>query len=157
MAPPVRKVPFAVKDPLKQELERLVMTGILQPVDVPTNWISSMVVVKKSNGKIRLCIDRKPLNAALKRNHYPLPVIDDLLPLLVKFKVFSVVDARNGFWHVQLDNESSFFKRFLGMVKYLQKFAPNLSEVTAPMRDLLKQRNEFHWDKEVQGQTFKQV
>ena len=43
------------------------------------------------------------------------------------------------------------------MVKYLEKFAPNLSEVTAPMRDLLKQRNEFHWDKEVQGQTFKQV
>ena len=84
-------------------------------------------------------------------------MIDDLLPLLVKAKVFSVVDARNGFCHVQLDNESSFLKRFLGMVKYLQKFAPNLSEVTAPMRDLLKQRNEFHWDKEVQGQTFKQV
>ena len=97
VALPVRKVPFAVKDPLKQELERLLRTGILQPVDVPTNWISSMVVVKKSNGKIRLCIDPKPLNAALKRNHYPLPVIDDLLPLLAKAKVFSIVDARNGF------------------------------------------------------------
>ena len=34
-------------------------------------------------------------------------------------------------------------KIFLGMVNYLQKFAPNLSEVTAPMRDLLKQRNVF--------------
>ena len=284
VALPVRKVPFAVKDPLKQELERLVKTGILQPVDVPTNWISAMVVVKKSNGKIRLCIDPKPLNAAHKRNHYPLPVIDDLLPLLAKAKVFSLVDARNGLWHVQLDNESSFLttfgteggrfrwtrmpfgispapeefqrrleqaleglervkpifddilifgvgetqaealadhdaklralfercrkkgiklnkkkvklrctevkfmgdvicqdglkpdpdkvqgirempaptskqdlKRFLGMVNYLQKFAPNLSEVTAPMRDLLKQRNEFHWDEEVQGHSFKQV
>ena len=48
-------------------------------------------------------------------------------------------------------------KRFLGMVNYLQKFAPNLSEVTAPMRDLLKQRNEFHWEEEVQGHSFKQV
>ena len=93
-----------MKDSLKQELERLVKTGILLPVDVPTNWISSMVVFKKSNGKIRLCIAPKPLNAALKRNHYSLPVIDDMLPLLGKAKVFSVVDARNGFWHVQLGN-----------------------------------------------------
>ena len=37
VALPVRKVPFAVKDPLKQKLEHLVKTGILQPVDVPTN------------------------------------------------------------------------------------------------------------------------
>ena len=71
-----------------------------------------MVVVKKSNGKIRLCIDPKPLNEALKRNHYPLPVIDDLLPLLAKAKVFSAVDAKNGFWHVQLDDESSFLTTF---------------------------------------------
>ena len=54
---PVRKLPFVLRDPLKQELERLVKT------DVPTNWISSMlVVIKKSNGKIRLCTDPKPLS-----------------------------------------------------------------------------------------------
>lgn len=56
VVPPVRKVPFAIKEPLNQELDRLVKTGILIPVDVPTDWISSMVVVKKSNGRIRLCI-----------------------------------------------------------------------------------------------------
>jgi len=71
-----------------------------------------MVVAMKSNGKIRLCIDPKPLNQALKRNHYPLPVIDDLLPELSKAKVFSVVDAKNGFWHVQLDTDSSFLTTF---------------------------------------------
>ena len=59
MALPVRKVPFAIKEPLKQELDRLVK--IVMPVDVSTDWTSSMVVVKKSNGKIRLCIDPKPL------------------------------------------------------------------------------------------------
>ena len=282
---PVRKFSFAMKEPLKQELDRLVKTGILIPVDVPTDWISSMVVVKKSNGKIRLCIDPKPLNQALKRNqYYPLPVIDDLLPRLVNAKVFSVVDAKNGFWHVQLDSESSLLttfgtpwgrfrwtrlpfgispapeefqrrlecalegldgvkpifddilvfgvgetqaealsdhdaklkalfercrtksiklnkdklklrckevkfmghvicqdglkpdpdkvqgiaemptpsskqdvKRLLGMVNYLQKFASNLSEITAPMRDLSKDGNQFQWDEQVQGRSFKQV
>ena len=88
---PVPKVPR--HRPVAQE--------ILKPVDTPTDWASSIVVVMKSNGKIRLCIDPKPLNQALKCNCYPLPVIDDLLPELSKAKVFSVVDAKNGFWHVQ--------------------------------------------------------
>ena len=46
-------------------------------------------------------------------------------------------------------------KRLLGMVNYLQKFALNLSETTAPMRELLKQKNQFLWDEEVQGRSFK--
>ena len=66
---PVRKIPLAIKEPLKKEIDRLVCQGILKPVDTPTDWVSSMVVVLKSNGKIRLCIDPKPLNQALKGNH----------------------------------------------------------------------------------------
>ena len=37
-------------------------------------------------------------------------------------------------------------KRFLGMVNYLQRYAPNLSQATAPLRDLLKETNQFCWD-----------
>ncbi|KAK3706238.1 hypothetical protein QZH41_003700 [Actinostola sp. cb2023] len=85
---------------------------ILTKVEAPTDWISAMVATKKRNGKIRLCIDPKPLNQALKRNHYPLPVIDDILPLLSNAKVFTFVDAKNGFWHVPLDIESSFLTTF---------------------------------------------
>ena len=109
---PVRKVPFAVQEPLRQELERLVTKGILEPVDISTDWVSSMVVVKKANRKMRLCIDPKSLNQALRRNYYPLPVIDDLLPQLRNTKVFSVVDAKNSFWHVKLDEESSLLTTF---------------------------------------------
>ena len=101
-----------MKEPLKKEIDRLVAQEILKPVDTPTDWVSSMVVGMKSNGKIRLCIDPKPLNQALKNNHYPLPVIDDMLPELSKAKVFSVVDAKNGFWHVQLETDSSFLTTF---------------------------------------------
>lgn len=109
---PVRKVPLSVQQTLKNEIDRLLKLDILAPVDTPTGWISTMVVVQKSNGKIRLCIDSKPLNKVLKRNHYFLPVIDDLLPRLANAKVFSVVDAKNGFWHVPLDAESSYLTTF---------------------------------------------
>ena len=103
---------LAVKEPLKKEIDRLVAQEILKPVDTPTDWVSSMVVVMETNGKICLCIDPKPLDQVLKRNHYPLPVTDDLLPELSRAKVFSIVDAKNGFWHVQLDTDSSFLTTF---------------------------------------------
>ena len=48
----------------------------------------------------------------MKRNHYPLPTIEDVLPLLSNAKLFTVLDARNGFWHVQLDTDSSYFTTF---------------------------------------------
>ena len=48
-------------------------------------------------------------------------------------------------------------KRLLGMVNYLQKFASNLSAITAPIRDVLKDGNQFRWDEQVQGRSFKQV
>ena len=101
-----------MKPRLKEELARLRKIGVIKPVDTPTDWVSSLVVVKKPNGKLRVCIDPKPLNKALKRSHYPLPVIDDLLPDLSKAKVFSVCNVKNGFWHVELDEASSYLTTF---------------------------------------------
>jgi hypothetical protein len=48
-------------------------------------------------------------------------------------------------------------KRLMGMVNYLQRFTPNLSDVSAPLRDLLKEENQFHWDEDVQGRSFGEV
>lgn len=61
---------------------------------------------------VRLCVDTKPLNQALKRNHYPLPTIEDVLPELTNARCFTVLDAKNGFWHVSLDEESSYATTF---------------------------------------------
>ncbi|XP_028415786.1 uncharacterized protein K02A2.6-like [Dendronephthya gigantea] len=104
---PSRRVPFAVKPKLKAELDRLADLGVITLVDEPTDWVSNLVIATKESGDIRLCIDPKQLNGALKRERYPIPVIDDVLPDLAKAKVFTKVDARNGYWHVQLDEPSS--------------------------------------------------
>ena len=76
VALPVRKLLLAIKGPLMKEIDRLVQRGILESVITPTDWNLLMVVVLKSNGKIRMCIEPKPSSKALKRNHYPLSVID---------------------------------------------------------------------------------
>ena len=57
-------------------------TGIICKVTTPTDWVSSLVVVKKSNNDIRVCIDPTNLNKAIKRPHYPLPIFEDVIPKL---------------------------------------------------------------------------
>lgn len=104
---PCRKLPFALQDDVKHELERLVKRGVLVPVDEPTPWVSQMAVVRKPNGSLRICIDPQPLNEALMREHYKLPVLDDVLPDLKDAKLFSKLDVKEAFWHVRLDKESS--------------------------------------------------
>ena len=107
-----QRVPVALKQALKDELMRLEEKGIIKEVNTPTDWVSSMVTVKKKSGKIRLCIDPKPLNKALKRSHYMLPVIEVIIPELASAKVFTVCDVKNGFWHIELDEESSYLTTF---------------------------------------------
>lgn len=102
----VRRVPVAVKAQLKTELERLEKFQVIERVEKPTSWVSSLVVVKKSNGKLRLCLDPKALNEALQRGTYRMPTLDDVLLELSNAKIFSVADVKNGFWHVELDDES---------------------------------------------------
>ena len=104
---PPRRVPFALKDKLKSQLDRLEGLQMIQKVKELTEWVSSLVVVEKPNGKLRICIDLGHLNKALKRSYYPLPVIEDGLPELSDVKVFSKADLKDGFLHIELDDESS--------------------------------------------------
>ena len=108
---PPRRIPIALKQRLKNELDRLETENIIVPVTETTTWVSSLVVVEKPH-KLRICIDPRDLNKAIMRSHYPLPVLEDILPNLSKAKVFSVLDAKDGFWHVTLDNESSLLTTF---------------------------------------------
>ncbi|PFX14758.1 Retrovirus-related Pol polyprotein [Stylophora pistillata] len=79
---PCHKLPIALQEDVKQELDRLVDIGILIPVEEPSVWVSQMAVVKKPDGSLRICIDPQPLNEALQREHYRLTTLDDVLPNL---------------------------------------------------------------------------
>ena len=59
---PPRKIPFSLKDQVKNKLDELEAKGILAKVDEPTAWVSNMVIAKKKNGDLRICIDPKHLN-----------------------------------------------------------------------------------------------
>ena len=97
---PCPRIPIALADRVKTELSALVDNGIIAPVHEPADWVNQMAVVEKPNGKLRICIDPQTLNVALKREHYRLPVLDDILPELRKAQVFSKLDVKHAFWHV---------------------------------------------------------
>ena len=109
---PDRRVPTALREPLKKELQRLVDLGVIAAIDQPTDWVSNIVVAVKKSGDLRVCIDPQGLNKALKRERYQLPILEDLLPELSKARVFTTIDLKAGYWHVTLDEPSSLMTTF---------------------------------------------
>ena len=109
---PARRVPHSLKSKLKQALEKNVRLGVLKKVDQPTDWVSNLVIVEKKNGSLRLCLDPKDLNKAIKREHYRIPTIQEITSEFVGKSVFSTLDLKDGYWQVILDESSSLLCTF---------------------------------------------
>lgn len=116
--PPVihapRRVPISMKDDIKRELDEMISQGIIAKVreGEPTSWVNSLVYRRKPNGRLRICLDPKDLNAAIKRDHHVTPTLEEILPKLSGAKHFSILDAKCGYWNVVLDNDSSYLTTF---------------------------------------------
>ena len=110
--PPYR-ILQALHSRVTDELDRMEKLEIVTKVDEPTDWVNSIVIVEKPQSKsLRICIDPKSLNSAIKCKHYRTRTIDDLLHKLKGAKIFSKVDARSGYWNVKLSKESSYLTTF---------------------------------------------
>ena len=115
---PPRRLPVAMTERVQRKLEEMVAANIIEQVDHPTDWVSSMLVVTKPSTeaegetKLRICLDPRDLNLAIKREHFPMPTIEEIATSLNGAKLFSVFDASNGFWQVELDDESSSLTTF---------------------------------------------
>ena len=111
---------------VQRKLEEMTTDGIIEQVNQPTDWVSSMLVVSKPSteadgeSKTRICLDPRDLNVAIKRENFPIPTIEEIATRLHGANVFSVFDASNGFWQVELDKESSFLTTFNTPVLALQ-------------------------------------
>ena len=81
--------------------------NVIAKVDEPTEWVSSLVIVEKKNGNLRICLDPRDLNKAIMREHYKLPSREEIASQFTGAKIFSKLDASSGFWQVQLDDASS--------------------------------------------------
>ena len=108
---PPRRVPVALRNQIKEKLDEMVASGILAPATEPTEWVSSMLVIVKPN-KLRICLDPRDLNKAIRHKHYQVPTVQEVSTRLSQAKKFTVVDAKDGFWQKRLDTDSSYKTTF---------------------------------------------
>ena len=97
--PPYRMAPTELRE-LKAQLEELLSKGFIRPSISP--WGAPVLIVKKKNGSLRLCIDYKQLNRVTIRNQYPLPRIDELFDYLQGSRVYSKIDLRSGYHQLRV-------------------------------------------------------
>lgn len=104
---PPRRVPLVIESKVKDYLQQLAAQEIVSPVEEPRSWVSHMLIREKPNGSIRVCLDPKDLNQAIKRNYYQIPSVEHIQSQLAGNEYFTVVDLKDGFWHCVLDPASS--------------------------------------------------
>ena len=80
---------------------------ITEPIKKPTDWVNGLVIVKKPNGKLRICLDPRPCNNAIKREHLHLPTAEEIFSQITGACFFSKLDASLGCWQIKVDEESS--------------------------------------------------
>ena len=99
-------VPYALVDSVSQELKSLVEKGVLEPVK-HSKWASPLVVVRKKDKGIRLCVDYKAtVNRFTETEHYPLPKLNDILASLSDCTWFTVLDLSNAYQQLQISEKS---------------------------------------------------
>ena len=105
---PIRLRPYRIhhneKEELNSILQELLENKLIRPSVSP--WAAPVVLVKKKNGGIRLCMDYRKLNSITKKDSFPLPRIDDVLDLLHGQKYFSTLDLASGYWQIEMDDSS---------------------------------------------------
>ncbi|XP_012850074.1 PREDICTED: uncharacterized protein LOC105969843 [Erythranthe guttata] len=87
-----------------EEVKRLLEAGHIREIQFPT-WLSNAVLVKKAEGKWRMCIDFRDLNQACPKDHYPLPRIDQLVDSTAGCAMLSMMDASQGYHQIRLAEE----------------------------------------------------
>ena len=100
-------------DKVKQELDVMEAQGDISKVQQITPWCTGMVVVKRKNEGVRICVNLKPLNQCILRQHHPLLKVDDILGQLTGATMFSKLDVNSGFWQVPLAEKSRLFTTFI--------------------------------------------
>lgn len=114
-------VAIALRQQVEDQLNRLLKMGIIERVNGPSPWVSPVVIVIKDNGDIRLCIDMRRANTAIRREYHMIPTLDDLLARLNGSKWFSRLDIKDAYHQVELHESSRYITTFithLGMFRY---------------------------------------
>lgn len=115
------RVPAALVEKTKEKLQWMLQKGIIERVTEPVDWISPMLVIPKANGDIRICVDMRAANKAIRCIKHPLPNLEHFRVTLKKYIVFTKLDLSNAYHHLPLSMNSRMITTFwsnMGLLRY---------------------------------------
>lgn len=101
---------FAYKEKLREIVNDLLSRGIIKRSNSP--YCARVVPVRKKDGRMRLCVDLRPLNQRVVKQKHPFPIIEDCISLLGDKRVFTLLDLRDGFHQIKVDEQSTKYFSF---------------------------------------------
>ncbi|MCO5563547.1 hypothetical protein L7F22_017192 [Adiantum nelumboides] len=104
VAQKLRRVGVVQQEAPLTEVNKLLKAGFIYPV-TNSEWVSLVVVISKKNGKQRVCVDYKLLNAATKRGHFPLPFQDEILNEEARHERYTICDGYSGYYQIRIAEE----------------------------------------------------
>ena len=116
--PPYR-LPQAYRDTVKSELQDMLSAGIIEPST--SEWSAPIVLVKKKDGSLRLCVDYRKLNHISEGDAYPMPRIDELIDRVGGSTYISTLDLTKGYWQVPVaesDRPKTAFSTPFGLYQF---------------------------------------
>lgn len=117
-----RRLAYADKEKLQVLLNNLLEDGTIRESTSP--YASPIVLCRKKDGNLRLCIDYRELNKIIIKDNFPTPIIDDYLDRLREKKIYSTLDLKNGFHHnIRMAESSIKYTAFvtpMGQFEYLK-------------------------------------
>lgn len=113
------RTPLKNREVIDKAIDEMLDANVVRRSRSP--WSFPVVIVDKKDGSKRFCVDFRQLNKVTKKNSYPLPLIDDILALLGKAKLFTSLDLKSGYWQVAMeenDKEKTAFACHKGLFEF---------------------------------------
>ena len=105
-----RRIPPQMYDEVKTHIQEMLDLGAIRPSNSP--WASSIVLVRKKDGRLRFCIDLRRLNNRTVKDAYSLPRIESILDSLGGAQIFTTLDLKAGYWQVEMAEECKAYTAF---------------------------------------------
>ncbi|GFO27048.1 retrovirus-related pol polyprotein from transposon 412 [Plakobranchus ocellatus] len=118
-----RRIPFHIRKQLDKHLDKEEEMGVIEKATGPTFWVSPLVIVPKPKNpdEIRVCVDMRAPNTAIRRERHSTPTLNELSTTLADAKYFSKLDLNQGYHQLELNEESRYITTFAthrGLYRY---------------------------------------
>lgn len=116
-----RRITRSDEEKLRIILDDLLQSDIIRPNKSP--YASPIVLVRKKNGELRLCVDYREINKITEKDNFPAPIVDNYIDQLKDTRYFTSLDMKSGFYHIKMAEDSIKYTSFvtpLGQFEFLR-------------------------------------